>query len=134
MWSEENCIPNNLPQPQFLAHRVQLSVHQGGVEYGHDHLYDTDRYGSRLTIELSAIYVAASYQPLSCRKFTILSFTFLSSRMFSIKNVLKTCKLPKCKGKSCSFNSCTVLSRDLLARDQCCIKGIEVTEVLSQKY
>ena len=35
---------------------AQLSVHQGGVEHGHEHLYDTVRYGSRLTIELSASY------------------------------------------------------------------------------
>ena len=84
------CTPHHLPQPQFLAHRVELSVNKRGVEHGHGHLYNTERYGSRLTKEHSVSYVVASYQPLSYRQ----SFIFLSSCMVFIKIVLKTCKLP----------------------------------------
>ena len=63
------CTPHHLPQPQFLAHKAQLIVYQGGVEHGHEHLYDTDRYGSRLTEEFFAsnVHVVTSNQPLSCR-------------------------------------------------------------------
>ena len=126
--------PHTSQRHSSLHTGPKLSVHQGGVEHGHEHLYDTDRYGFRLTIELSASYVVASYQPLSCRQFAIFTFTFLSSCMFFTNIVLKTCKLPNSKGDSCLLNSCTVLSLELLARDQCYIKRIEFIKVLSIEY
>ena len=74
---EENTPTTTSPSHSSLQNRAQLSIHQGGIPHGQDHLYDTDRYRPRLTKELSASGVVASYQPLSCRQFAIFTFAFL---------------------------------------------------------
>ena len=91
--------PHHLPQPQFLAHRAQLSIRQGGVEHRHDHIrLSSDQ---KTFCQLRSRFLTASLMP------TIRNFHLHISFFVHVfhKNIFKTCKLPKCKEESCLFNN-----------------------------